>query len=161
MHPLADAYCARPIYLSKRGWRSQRAPTATYPSNLSLRHCRSTEASMVPKQPFGGGSKGTALRLWQYLCRLCSIVLWSLGGKGRVLTLWREDSGRLDNAYGEWGWLLHLGPCLAETTVSSGHATPFNLGSKHGVCRDSWEYFVVTYDNSSYVCLPWTKLLFL
>ena len=40
---------------------------------------------------------------------------------------------------------LHPGPCLTETTRQLWPRGPFNLGSKHGVCGDNREYFVVLY----------------
>ena len=106
-------------------------------------------ASTIPKQSLRGGSKGTALRPWQRPYRRCPFVLWPHGGKGRVLTLWGKESGQLNNKYGV-GYYLHLWLCLAETTVSSGHAAPFNIGSKHVECGDNREHLVVMYDTSSY-----------
>ena len=93
-------------------------------------------------------------------CWLCPFALWLNGGRtsadilgeSRVLKLWGEGSSRLNNKHGGWGYSLHLGPCLAETTIiSSRHASPFNLGSKRGRCGDNREYFVVMYDNTYHI----------
>ena len=61
------------------------------------------------------------------------------------------ESGRINtpNMLGG-GCFLRLRPWLAKTTLSSGHAAPFNLGSKHGRCGDNWGHVVITYDDSAY-----------
>ena len=120
-------------------------PSTKSPIIPSLRHCHPTIASAVLQQPWGEAARH-AFGYGGCPCWFCPFVLWLNGGGAGADILGGEvrfgNSGGRSPAnsttdMGGGSYSLRPRPCLAETTtVSSGHAAPFNLGSKHGGCGD-------------------------